>query len=355
MIGSRRLALSARLWLWLALGLAPLAGCATQTPKPDDLADRPEVQQFINEMVTKHGFDHTQLVKLFEQTRLKPDIIAAISHPAEGRPWFQYRPIFLKPGRIKAGVRYWDAHADDLARAEKIYGVPAKIIVAIIGVETRFGTYKGKYRVMDSLSTLAFDYPKRSAFFRKELQQFLLLTREEHIDPLSLNGSYAGAMGGPQFISSSYRHYAVDFDGDGKRDLWHSDADIIGSVANYFHLHGWQPGQPVARPAQVTGDKYKAIDNGDLKPAYTLQRIHTEFGVSGADGIPTEQKAALISLKGKDETEYWLGMQNFYVITRYNHSALYAMAVYQLANAIAAERQQQRIDVDRADTKMIKP
>ncbi|MEJ2345213.1 MAG: lytic murein transglycosylase B [Gammaproteobacteria bacterium] len=318
--------------LALAAALPVASHASTQ-----ELAERADVRAFIHEMVVKHGFSEAALTHLFDQATLRPDIIRAISSPAEAKPWYEYRPIFLTPSRIAAGVRFWDQHADDLARAEHVYGVPAKIVVAIIGVETRFGTYKGKYRVLDALTTLAFDYPKRSTFFRQELEQFLLLTKEEGVDPLSLNGSYAGAMGGPQFISSSYRHYAVDFDHDGKRDLWNSYADMIGSVANYFHEHGWQAGEPVARRIEVAGNQYKALDNGDLKPQFTVAQVR-RYGVSGATDLPAKQPVAFITLEARNGAEHWLGLHNFYVITRYNHSPLYAMAVYQLANAIEAER-----------------
>jgi membrane-bound lytic murein transglycosylase B len=323
---------------WLCLLVATLPPLVRAAPAPQGALNVPGVRAFIQQMATKHGFDDRDLTRLFGQVRLRPDIIAAISHPAEAKPWYQYRPIFLTRSRVLAGVRFWNRHADALARAERVYGVPASIVVAIIGVETRFGTYSGKYRVMDSLTTLAFDYPKRGPFFRKELEQFLLLTREEHVDPLLVTGSYAGAMGGPQFISSSYRRYAVDFDHDGKRDLWHSYADMIGSVANYFHVHGWAPGQPVARPAQVSGKKYQALVGNDAKPRYTVQQLR-EHGVRCADSLPNDQKAALIALDGRDGPEYWVGLHNFYVITRYNHSELYAMAVHQLADAIRSQRE----------------
>jgi len=305
-----------------------------------DFVQRPDVRAFIDEMVTKHDFDKTALTTIFSHVQLRPDIIAAISHPAEAKPWSQYRPIFLTQARIDGGVKFWNQHAKALEKAEQTYGVPPRIVVAIIGVETRFGTYKGKYPVIDSLSTLAFDYPKRGAFFRSELEQFLLLAQEEKLDPLTVKGSYAGAMGGPQFISSSYRHYAVDFDGDGKRDLIDDYDDIIGSVANYFSEHGWQAGQPIAAPAKVEGDKYEALTKLDLKPQYDMRKIR-EYGVSSDTPLPDDTLASLIRLDGANGPEYWLGLQNFYVITRYNHSPLYAMAVYQLGKAIAEQRDRQ--------------
>ena len=215
--------------------------------------------------------------------------------------------------------------------------MPEEIIVAILGVETRYGASAGKHRVIDALTTLAFDYPPRAAFFRSELAAYLLMTREEHMDPLGLKGSYAGAMGKPQFIASSYRHYAVDFDGDGVRDLLNSTADAIGSVANYFNRHNWQPGQPVVSPARVQGEAYRKILEKGPKP-------HSEAPALADYGITVENPApglpgALIELETQNGREYWFGYQNFYVITRYNRSPLYAMAVHQLSQAIREQRQ----------------
>jgi membrane-bound lytic murein transglycosylase B len=214
--------------------------------------------------------------------------------------------------------------------------VPAEIIIAIIGVETRYGQHAGRYRVIDSLSTLAFDYPPRSKFFRSELKQYLLMTRDENVDPLSLYGSYAGAMGQPQFISSSYRRYAIDFDGDGKRDIWQNSADAIGSVANYLSIHGWQRGQPVT--AQLTDKPGDAsLLNRSLEPYVKVAEL-TKEGLKLPLALPDNEDVTLMSLEGAKGDEYWLGMNNFYVITRYNHSALYAMAVYQLSQAIRKKR-----------------
>lgn len=299
----------------------------------------PKLETFINEMVSKHDFNRAELNNWFKQVKQRPDIIKAISSPAEGLPWYKYRPIFLTKSRIKGGVEFWGQHADTLARAEKTYGVPPEIIVAIIGVESRYGRYKGKYPVMEALATLAFNYPKRSKFFRSELEQFLLLTREEKINPLSLKGSYAGAMGGPQFISSSYRHYAVDFDNDGKRDLWNNTTDIIGSVANYFSMHGWKKGKAITtrantKQANVNGEKFRSLVKLGVKPKHTLKFMQQQ-GIKPNKKLPGDQLAALIELTTKGKPEHWLGLKNFYVITRYNHSELYAMAVYQLGSEIA--------------------
>lgn len=331
------------LQLCLLLLLTPACSSAAKS----DFISRPEVQAFIKEMHNKHNFNEDTLRSQFAQIHSRGDIIEKISHPAEARPWYEYRPIFLKRKRIDGGVAFWNKHHELLTRAEQTYGVPAHIIVAIVGVETRFGNYKGKDRILESLATLAFDYPKRAKFFRSELEQYLLLTREEGIDPLSLKGSYAGAMGVPQFISSSYRRYAVDFDGDGKRDLWNNPADVIGSVANYFSVHGWEPGEPITTPAKVSGKRYQELPELNTWPWQELKQL-AGLGITPAQGQHPETRAAvLIELENRDAPEFWLGFKNFFVITRYNHSALYAMAVYQLSQEISAQRD--RISA-RADT-----
>lgn len=309
-----------------------------------DVEQRPELRSFIDEMVKQHAFDRAELTRLFTQTEVKPAIIEAISSPAEKKSWRDYRPIFVNPARILGGVEFWNTHAQVLARAESVYGVAPEIIVAIIGVETRYGKNTGSYRVLDALTTLAFDYPERSTFFRSELEHYLLLAREEHLDPTVPKGSYAGAMGVPQFISSSYRRYAVDFDNDGRRDLWGDIDDVIGSVANYLSVFGWQPGAPVAGRARVSGEKFNLLIDEGLKPELSLDQLQ-HFGVSldETEPLPASRaggaRGALIALEGDDGTEYWVGMQNFYAITRYNHSALYAMAVYQLSQEIRAQKQ----------------
>ena len=219
--------------------------------------DQPQVQAFIDMMVDKHGFEQQQLVAVFNEAKRREDILELMRKPAEKvLKWHEYRKIFLTAGRIDGGVDFWKQNLDALQKAEATYGVAPQIIVAIIGVETRYGGNTGRHRVIDALSTLAFDYPPRSEFFSGELEQFLILGREEDIDVTTTTGSYAGAMGYGQFIPSSYRHYAVDFDGDGKRDLWENKMDIIGSVANYFKEHGWKTGEPVAVLASVEGERY---------------------------------------------------------------------------------------------------
>lgn len=311
-----------------------------------DIDSRPELRSFIDEMVKQHDFDRAELTRLFTLTEIKPAIIEAIRSPAEKKPWRDYRPIFVNPARIRGGVEFWNAHAPALARAESVYGVAPEIIVAIIGIETRYGKNTGGYRVLDALTTLAFDYPERGAFFRSELEHYLLLAREEHLDATSPKGSYAGAMGLGQFMPSSYRRYAVDFDNDGRRDLWGDIDDVIGSVANYLSVYGWQPGAPVTRRAHVSGEKFNLLLDEGLKPELSLEQLqHSGVRLDEAEPPPASRagpvRGALIALEGDDGTEYWVGMQNFYTITRYNGSALYAMAVYQLSQEIRAQRQSQ--------------
>jgi membrane-bound lytic murein transglycosylase B len=297
------------------------------------LSDSKAVRNFINEMVEQHAFTANELQAVFDEANLHQSILDAISRPAESKPWYEYRPIFVTPARSKGGVSFWQEHADTLQHAHEVFGVPEEIIVAIIGVETRYGRHTGKYPVLDALSTLAFAYPPRSSFFRKELKEYLLMTREEGLAPGKQLGSYAGAMGMPQFIPSSFRNYAVDFDNDGKRDLWTSPADAIGSVGNYFKRHHWKPGQPIASPVKVHGNRYQALIDNNLKRRYTQQELMAN-GVILPQGLPTDLQGVLIEFETRNGPEYWVGWHNFYVISRYNHSALYSMAVYQLSQQI---------------------
>jgi len=300
-------------------------------------SQRDDVKSFINEMVDQHGFDRAYLEGKFASARRLDNVLESIAKPAEKElTWKQYRPIFVTSKRSNKGRKFIKKYRATLERAEKEYGVPVEIIAAIIGVETYYGKHTGKYTVFDSLTTLAFDYPKRSAFFKNELKQFLLLSREENIDIDKMTGSYAGAMGMPQFISSSYRRYAVDFDGDGKRDLWNSVEDVIGSVANYFSEHGWKVGASVTHPVTVE-NKSVVRKNNTLKPYATISQLEKQGVKIDAilyGNLDYSQLASLLKFEGKRGEEYWLGLKNFYVITRYNHSELYAMAVYQLSEKL---------------------
>lgn len=305
--------------LWVSSGFAALS---------------PDQQAFVADLVDRHGFDAAYVEQVLRNARHDKKIVAAISRPAEGLPWYKYRKIFLRDDRITGGVDYWRTHEEVLRAAEAAYGVPPELITAIIGVETKYGAFTGKHRVADALKTLGFGYPKRADFFRKELEEFLLMAREEDIDPMSPRGSYAGAMGKPQFIASSFRAYAVDFDEDGRRDLWKSDADAIGSVANYFREHGWQPGEPVTTRLHGNADALDRLSSGGRKPDQALTDINEALDEKLPPEIDLRNKAVVLKLDQKDDVEYWAGYDNFYVITRYNHSNLYAMAVYQLSEAI---------------------
>ena len=297
--------------------------------------DAPASQaEFISLMEQKYGFDTLKLKKLFEQAIVSQTILDAIAKPAEKKlPWYKYRDIFIQEKRIRAGLDFRKKNIDKLLEAEKRFGVPAEIITAIIGVETFYGRNTGSYRVVDALNTLAFYYPKRADFFRNELEQFLLLTREQGFDPLSLKGSYAGAMGMPQFISSSFRHYAIDFDNDKVIDIWHNADDAIGSVANYFVEHGWQKDKPIIAKADVNGENYKQFLGGGLEPDIHVSKLK-ELGIRSNSKFENDEKLKLLEYEFENKNEYWLAHRNFYVITRYNHSELYAMAVFQLAMEI---------------------
>lgn len=294
----------------------------------------PGVDDFIAQMVEKHQFNESELKQVFGQVEVKEDILKAISRPAEkSKPWYEYRQIFITDKRIQGGVEFWQQHAAELAQAEKEFGVPAEIIIAILGVETRYGGNVGSYRVIDALSTLAFRYPPRSKFFTSELEHFLVLTREEDMSRLDPVGSYAGAMGLGQFMPSSYRAYSVDFDHDGKRDIWTNRTDAIGSIANYLARHGWVAGESIAHRTKLLKDRPEALLDKGTKPSLTRQQL-SDAGFTLAE-LPAEaDKLAVISLTQPEGEEYWLTRQNFYSITRYNHSHMYAMAVTQLAEAI---------------------
>lgn len=310
--------------------------CAPAAAGALDL-QRPEVREFIERMATEHDYDRDALESVLAAAETKPAIIEAISRPAEKTlSWHQYRDIFLTDERIAAGADFWRAHDAALERISRETGVSREVLVGVIGVETYFGRITGKYRVLDALSTLAFDYPPRATFFRRELEQFLLLVREEGMQATEAMGSYAGAMGAPQFMPSSYRAYAVDSSNDGRRDIWADWQDVIGSIANYLVRHGWQPGTPVVAQATL-GDGFSGVPDparNSLSATETVASLSRE-GVMFATDLAGDEPGQLLVLEGDKGNEYWVGFHNFFVITRYNRSVMYAMVVHQLGREIA--------------------
>ena len=323
--------------LAVAALLAVSVSCSQAADKVYVDVTRPNVAAFIDEMVAEHDFERDALAALLGQAEIKQSIIEKISKPAEKKlSWAEYRKIFMTKERVAAGTTFWLENRDMLERIEKETGVSVEMIVGIIGVETYYGRITGKDRVLDALATLAFDYPPRAKFFRKELVEFLILTREEQIDATEPLGSYAGAMGRPQFMPSSFRAYAVDATGDGKRDIWNNWADVAGSVANYFIRHGWRSDEEVTAQATL-GSTW----NGPLpKPENTLKASDTveslsRKGVLFATDLCADSKGELLTYEGPDGLEYWIGFHNFFVITKYNRSVMYALAAHQLGQEIA--------------------
>ncbi|MCW8126914.1 lytic murein transglycosylase B [Microbulbifer halophilus] len=311
-----------------------LAACAQESGHGDNANAR----IFVDYMVEKHDFDRDEMVELMREAKRKDAILKAIKRPAEkAKPWYEYRNLFVTPASVAGGVDFWDKNAQVLTEASEKYGVPAEMIVAIIGIETRYGGNMGGYRVLDALATLAFNYPRRSKFFTKELENYLLLTRDQEVDPATLKGSYAGAMGFGQFMPSSYRAYAVDFNGDGHVDIWEDTEDAIGSVANYFAEHGWERGEPVAVLATPRPNADMTVVNDSLDPKWTVGEL-AEKGFTTTAQVEPDMPANVFSLQTENGKQYWIGLNNFSVITRYNRSRLYAMAAYDLAQDIVKAR-----------------
>ncbi len=297
-------------------------------------ADLPGIPAFIDEMVAKHHFKRDELQQAFRRAEYRSDVIECITKPAILKPWVEYRPNFINPQRIGSGVQFRQKYSEALKRAEAQYGVPQEIILGVVGVETLYGRNPGRYRALDALTTLAFAYPRRAAFFRDELEQFLLLAREQGFDLLSVQASYAGALGIPQFMPSSYRRYAVDYNGNGRIDIMNEPEDAIGSVANYLKHFGWRGGEPVALLSKVEDEKRLGVV-GDARP-YIAWRL------AGVDPLKSPEgdlpPAWLLDFTVESGKEYWLVFDNFNVIMRYNNSNFYAMTVYQLAEAIRQAR-----------------
>lgn len=306
-------------------------------PARADISKDPDVQAFIASLVNQDGFKKKNLNHIFQQVNFNPKIITAMNRPFEAQPWYIYKKALVSKQRIKQGVQFWNAHAESLAKAQQQYGVAPEIIVAIIGVESNYGQNPGNFRVIDTLSTLAFQYPKRAPYFRSELRQFLLMAREQQLNPLLTTGSYAGAIGIPQFMPTSCREYAVDFSGKPPIDLDHDPVDAIGSIANYLNHFGWKANAPIAQSTSVHGPAYKSLKINKLSPLYTEDELK-KAGVTIRKSYPKGARANLIQLQGRYSPQYWLGFTNFYAITAYNASPLYAMAVFQLGEAIRKAR-----------------
>ncbi|MCD5363269.1 lytic murein transglycosylase B [Chromobacterium aquaticum] len=317
--------------------LAPLAALFSFQLAQADAAflARPDVQRYIDEQVASGQFNRPELEAVFANVELKPNIIKILDKPSTSRPWYQFRKSTVGEQTIADGVAFWRANAAALTRAEQQYGVAPEVIVAILGVESHYGRNTGSFRLVDALSTIGFDYPRRAEFFRKELTEFLLLAKEEGKDPLTLKGSYAGAMGWPQFMPSSFRKWAVDFDGSGHRDIWSDSDDVVGSVANYFQRHGWRHGADVILPASVQpGPQIDQLVADKFNLHYTVGELK-KMGVTPQAPVADDVPAVLVPLEtAPGVTEYWLGLNNFFVITRYNRSTLYAKAVQEIADQL---------------------
>jgi peptidoglycan lytic transglycosylase B len=309
--------------------------CFVPAALADSYGDNMQALAVVDELVAEQGYKREVLLGVMADAERQQSILDAISRPAEkAKPWYEYREIFLTDKREQRGREFMELHRETLQRAEDKFGVPKEVVVAIIGVETFYGRITGSYRVLDALATLAFDYPKRSTFFTKELKNFLILAHEGGMDPRDLKGSYAGAMGYGQFMPSSYRAYAVDFDDDGEVDIWNNPVDAIGSVANYFKQHGWRNGEPVVYAADAQGEVDEAWFKHGLKPSLTVAE-YAAGGIAPRAELDPQTLATAMQFELEEGYEYWMGVHNFYVITRYNHSSMYAMSVHQLSQRLA--------------------
>jgi len=319
--------------------LCSILSTANAETNQDNFAERPDVKIFINKMVKKHHFNQAELITIFDNVKVRPAVMRSIKAPLELKAWSSYQMLFVTEWRIRQGVDFWNKYEEALQRAEKIYGVPASIIVATIGVETKYGRNTGNYRVIDALTNISFSDSPRSAFFRSELEEFLLMTREQHLNPLKVMGSYAGAIGQPQFMPSSFRYYAVNFSGNKQIDLSHNELDVIGSIANYYKQHGWQTNQPIIIPALLKNNKYQFMSQIKNMRAFSQLDL-AKYGIKINGRIfSDDQKIKLIEMQGYYGKEYWLGFHNFDVIKRYNPSNQYAMAVFQLSYYISKLRE----------------
>lgn len=326
-----------RLFLFMPIVLITYYSSCLAAQPASTFISRPEIRSFITYMADRHQYDVNELEKNFSRTNFRPDVLKLISAPASTITWDEYRKRFINIQRIKGGVNFWNKYANELERARKVYGIPEEIIVAIIGIETAYGSATGNHRVMDALTTLAFDFPRRADYFRGELEQYLLLAREQKFDLLDIKGSYAGAIGIPQFMPGSYRRYAVDFNHDGKIDLSGSAVDAIGSVGNYLREFGWEADEPIAVRARIKSKNFQEFLDAGIEPLHSIKELR-EAGITPLDSIPDNTLSALLELNSRGSRQFWLGFRNFYVITRYNRSTFYAMSVFELARAIRTAR-----------------
>jgi len=332
----RMIRAGSRFAVCLGLALCWVVNADAQTAE-DSVRLRPEIEKFIAYMAQTHAFNPRDLRALFAKVQPSQDVTRAMSSPSTAKPWYEFKPLFVDQARINGGVKFWNENAEVLTQARMEFGVPEAIVVALLGVETRYGRNAGGFRVLDTLSTLAFDWPSRRDFFRGQLEQFLLLAREQGWDPLTIKGSFAGALGMPQFLPGSYRKYAIDYDRDGRIDLWRNPADVIGSVASYLKEFGWKDGEPVVAPARVATPEWQALLDLGLKPSLTLEQWKVR-GVDSLQELPTALSACLFSIDLAGGAEFWFGFDNFYALLQYNRSRNYAMAIVELAREIALER-----------------
>ncbi len=315
-----------RIFLYFLISAATATAAAASTPLT--------VQQFIDKMVHVHQYDRRELVQLFQKTEYLPEVINRVNQPFEEKPWDFYKNFFITSDRVNDGIQYWHDHAATLKKAAQQYGVSPEVIVSIIGIETKYGKETGKFSTLRTLATLSFRYPKRAAFFQNELENYLLLTREYHLSPLELYGSYAGALGIPQFMPSNYRQFAISYDGKPSVNLLEDHDDAIASIAYYLQKAGWRNGQPVAMPAILADGKAKEwLLSKDAKPIYRIKTLE-KFGINTAEAQNPMRKSALIVMHNTQDQEYWVTFQNFYAIMAYNPRTTYAMAIYQLSEAI---------------------
>lgn len=294
------------------------------------------VDQFIMTMVNDHGFSKDPLVKLLHSAEKKTNILNAFGKPATAKPWSFFRKLYVTEFREKQGLKFWNTHADLLARAERQFGIPPEIVTALIGIETNYGSYTGEFRIVDAFYTLGFYGERRNKYFLKEFKEFLLLARENNMDPIAIKGSFAGAIGIAQFMPSSYREYAIDFDGDDKADLENSVADAVGSASNYLSRHGWRRGEPIVFPVSSKQTKTLNALAGKSKPNRSLRELREDAVDVDFPPLSDDTKVGFFKLEGEEGMEYWISMKNFYVITRYNPSNNYAMAIVQLSQKIKA-------------------